>query len=1057
MYRCCHAEITVYPEAQLNLDYFWQRDVYSDDPFTDVVEPAEPFALGLQVVNVGKGGAGNLTITSAQPEIIENEKGLLIDFKIIGSQVGADPGTNSLTVALGNIAPGETKTAQWDMISSLQGKFKEFSATFEHLDDNGDLRTSLIKQVNIHELIRSLEVTTPTDDGIPDYLVNDVPDPDNLPDVLYMSTGGQAAVTLASDAVFGGGGFTRTLTATMQSGWSYIQMADVLPGFELTSVVRSDGKSLPVDGMAWRTNRTFHAGEPGATYENLFHLLDFNSTGSYTLTYAVVDHSAPTLQTVTGIPAGLITTPVDAVDLTFSEFIDATTLSAADLSLQFNGSTLVVPDLTIGYLSGNTWRVSGLAGVTAADGNYRLIVDAHGVNDFGGNAGTNSIAVDWAMGATSPVILTMQAPSPVLRNTVVNTLDVTFSRAMNASSIDWSDLALTRNGSTVALNASITVTQIDAVTYRIGSLAGFTNLEGNYALTVLAGATEDSLGAAGVGQFTRNWTMDTTLPALISIEHLSTNPRNIVVSSLDVDFSEAINPASFDWQDITLTRDGGSNLITSEVTVEQVDADTWRIKNFNWKVGLDGTYVLTVLGAGISDLAGNAGTGSVAETWVMDIVDPLATSNLAISPDNGISSTDLRTNTLSLTLTGDLPETGLAVRLTDTTTNKELGYANVTGTHFSGAFTLSGPGQHTIRVRAADAAGNLAPDSFLEVFVDLTAPGVASITGISPNPRTTSVDTVAVSLDEAIDASSFTFADLSLTRDGNDVALDGTVTLTKGTGNGYNIAGLGAFTGAPGLYQLTVSAAGLSDLAGNAGAGSKSASWATLAVLPTGIRGFVYEDLDGSGTYNPDSWNPEIAIAGRTVFLDANNNGSLDGGEVFTTSDADGNYVFDNLAAGTYRVAQELPAGWIITGPASGTYSVVLAEGNVVSGADFGNFRTGSISGIVFDDLDADGTRDAGEDPLGGWTVFLDTNANDLLDSGEASVVTGVDGAFSFTGIGPGTLLVGELAQAGWQRTTPNKPGTIKSGFILSSDIGNSQLASIAGAKFNDLNGNGVA
>jgi hypothetical protein len=37
------ANIVVRPDARLSLKYFLQRDVYSDDPFTDGVEPAEPF------------------------------------------------------------------------------------------------------------------------------------------------------------------------------------------------------------------------------------------------------------------------------------------------------------------------------------------------------------------------------------------------------------------------------------------------------------------------------------------------------------------------------------------------------------------------------------------------------------------------------------------------------------------------------------------------------------------------------------------------------------------------------------------------------------------------------------------------------------------------------------------------------------------------------------------------------------------------------------------------------------------------------------------------------
>ena len=48
----------------------------------------------------------NFRITSGQPEIIENEKGLLIDFEIIGTQVGAEELNPSLTVNFGDIEAG---------------------------------------------------------------------------------------------------------------------------------------------------------------------------------------------------------------------------------------------------------------------------------------------------------------------------------------------------------------------------------------------------------------------------------------------------------------------------------------------------------------------------------------------------------------------------------------------------------------------------------------------------------------------------------------------------------------------------------------------------------------------------------------------------------------------------------------------------------------------------------------------------------------------------------------------------------------------------------------
>jgi hypothetical protein len=183
------AAITVQPDPLLTLNYFLQRDVIGDDPFTEAVEPSQPFDLGLMVTNSGHGTAQDFTITSAQPRIIENEKGLLIDFRIIGSQVGDQPVTPSLTLNMGNIGPGQTQTGVWQLTASLQGLFTDYSATFEQNDNFGNPKTSLIDSVNIHTLIDAVEDDRPGADHVADFLVDDDHDPNALPDTLYLSDG----------------------------------------------------------------------------------------------------------------------------------------------------------------------------------------------------------------------------------------------------------------------------------------------------------------------------------------------------------------------------------------------------------------------------------------------------------------------------------------------------------------------------------------------------------------------------------------------------------------------------------------------------------------------------------------------------------------------------------------------------------------------------------------------------------------------------------------------------------------------------------------------------
>ncbi|XP_052092546.1 uncharacterized protein LOC127729013 [Mytilus californianus] len=67
--------ITVKPNPSLVVHYFHEKYVRGDDPLTtDFAEPIVPFSLAVSVMNDGFGTARALRISSAQPEIIENEK-----------------------------------------------------------------------------------------------------------------------------------------------------------------------------------------------------------------------------------------------------------------------------------------------------------------------------------------------------------------------------------------------------------------------------------------------------------------------------------------------------------------------------------------------------------------------------------------------------------------------------------------------------------------------------------------------------------------------------------------------------------------------------------------------------------------------------------------------------------------------------------------------------------------------------------------------------------------------------------------------------------------------
>ncbi len=80
---------------------------------------------------------------------------------------------------------------------------------------------------------------------------------------------------------------------------------------------------------------------------------------------------------------------------------------------------------------------------------------------------------------------------------------------------------------------------------------------------------------------------------------------------------------------------------------------------------------------------------------------------------------------------------------------------------------------------------------------------------------------------------------------------------------------------------------------------------------------------------------------------------------------------------------------------------------------------TGTISGTVFNDVNADGKIDNGEAGMGLWRVYIDTNNNGILDTGERSVLTDFFGKWSFTALAPGKYTIRVVPVAGLVATQP--------------------------------------
>ncbi len=217
-----------------------------------------------------------------------------------------------------------------------------------------------------------------------------------------------------------------------------------------------------------------------------------------------------------------------------------------------------------------------------------------------------------------------------------------------------------------------------------------------------------------------------------------------------------------------------------------------------------------------------------------------------------------------------------------------------------------------------------------------------------------------------------------------------------------------------------------------------------------GITGQVYNDLNGNGTLDPgdpglDNWDVEV-FNSRSVMVASQ------------LSYAGGTFDFEGLAPGKYTVEEVVQSGWLQTAPSwPGTFTVNVTAGGTVSGLQFGNFQTITISGDTFNDLNGDGSQEAGEPGLAYWTIQLLNSAGKVV----ATTKTNSLGNYSFPNVGPGTYTVKEILQSGWIQTAPAAPGTYTvtsaSGQNQSGlAFGDFQLLTYSGTVYNDVNGNGV-
>jgi uncharacterized repeat protein (TIGR01451 family) len=323
--------------------------------------------------------------------------------------------------------------------------------------------------------------------------------------------------------------------------------------------------------------------------------------------------------------------------------------------------------------------------------------------------------------------------------------------------------------------------------------------------------------------------------------------------------------------------------------------------------------------------------------------------------------------------------------------------------------------------------GSIAGSVYLDANNDGTRGGAEQgIAGVTVTLTGTDANGNAVNRTTTTDATgNWRFDDLlaagaggyTVTEQAAQPVVSGTATLNGRTSPG-TISGAGSGTATP----VATTPSAVSAIALPAGGDSINNHFGEI--LPVGISGTVFVDLDNNGVQNAPG---DTGLPGVTITITGTDDTGAPVNRTVTTG-ADGTYGVPDLRPGTYTITEPTqPAGTsngqTVPGSAGGTATppatapsaisnvVLTTPGAASTGNNFAEIAASSaITGRVWLDSDNDGAFDANEVGLGGVTIDL-TGTDNAGQPVTRTATTNADGDYAFNGLPPGTYTVREPAQ----------------------------------------------
>ncbi|MGB3124235.1 MAG: Ig-like domain-containing protein [Pseudomonas sp.] len=597
-------------------------------------------------------------------------------------------------------------------------------------------------------------------------------------------------------------GETSRVTITFSEAVSGFTNADLtVPNGTLTAVSSSDG------GVTWTATFTPTTGVNDAT--NIITLANTGiadlagNVGSGTSNSAnyTIDTVLPTATIVVADNA-LNIGETSRVTITFSEAV--TGFSNADLTVA-NGTLTAVSSSD----GGVTWTATLTPTTAITDASNLIVLDNSGVQNGSGNIGSgttnsNNYAID-----TQRPTATIVVGNDHLGIGGTSTVTITFSEAV--SGLTNADLTVD-NGIVSGLTTS------DNITYTATLTPTGNITQANNHVVLDNSGVADVAGNSGAGTTSSNvYAVDSVRPTatiVVASPTLAAGQTSLVT----ITFSEAVT--GFDNSDLSVPNGTLSAVSSADGGI------TWTA-TFTPTNGVhDTTNLITLNNPGVSDLAGNTGTGVTnSGNFTIDTVQPTATIVVADSAlkagdtslvtvtfseaVSGFSNADL--TVANGTLTGlSSSDGGITWTATFTPTS------NITDT--TNLITLDNTGV----TNASGNVGSGTTDSN-NYSIDTQRP-TATIVVANNGLNIGATSLVTITFSEAV--SGFTNADLTVA--------DGTLSNVSSSDGG--ITWTATLTPANGVTHtsdvITLNNAGINDLAGNTGAGTTTSNTYSVDTQP---------------------------------------------------------------------------------------------------------------------------------------------------------------------------------------------------------------------------------